>query len=72
LLKSYEFLYDPEDAVEIMEGTNEGKFAWITVNYLLGSVHKPAEKTLVVLDLGGGSTQVDHDGWHPQPCAIRP
>eukprot|EP00730_Choanoeca_flexa_P003148 TRINITY_DN11307_c0_g2_i1.p3 TRINITY_DN11307_c0_g2~~TRINITY_DN11307_c0_g2_i1.p3 ORF type:complete len:461 (+),score=108.85 TRINITY_DN11307_c0_g2_i1:3851-5233(+) len=58
LLKSYPFLYDIEDAVEIMEGTNEGKFAWITVNYLMGSVHKPTDQTFVVLDLGGGSTQI--------------
>ena len=44
--------------MEIMEGTNEGKFAWITVNYLLDSVAKAAHETFVVLDLGGGSTQV--------------
>lgn len=57
-LKSYPFLYDPSDAVEIMEGTNEGKFAWVTVNYLLKTVALSFDRTCVVLDLGGGSTQV--------------
>lgn len=59
LFKSYPFLYDPEDAVEVMSGIDEGLFAWITVNYLLESVALDAQETCVVLDLGGGSTQVD-------------
>ena len=58
LLQSYPFLYDPEDAVEIMSGSDEGMFAWVTVNYLLESIALDAPHTCVVLDLGGGSTQV--------------
>ncbi|EGD74640.1 ectonucleoside triphosphate diphosphohydrolase 5 [Salpingoeca rosetta] len=58
LLQSYPFLYDPEDAVEIMSGLDEGMFAWVTVNYLLESIALDAQHTCVVLDLGGGSTQI--------------
>ncbi|PWN49768.1 hypothetical protein IE53DRAFT_317051 [Violaceomyces palustris] len=51
--------------VEIMEGREEGVFAWITVNYLLnrigGGTDAGAEgqtQTAAVMDLGGGSTQI--------------
>lgn len=50
--------------VEIMDGREEGVYAWITVNYLLnliGSEEPPGGKpprTAAVLDLGGGSTQI--------------
>ncbi|EST06484.1 Nucleoside phosphatase GDA1/CD39 [Kalmanozyma brasiliensis GHG001] len=47
--------------VEIMEGKDEGVFAWITVNYLLNRIGSSAGKTLetaAVMDLGGGSTQI--------------
>lgn len=61
-------------AVEIMEGRDEGVFAWITVNYLLGLIGppipgrgipspysaKPSSRlsTAAVMDLGGASTQI--------------
>jgi guanosine-diphosphatase len=51
-------------AVEIMEGRNEGVYAWLTANYLLGtlspstSASKSLTNTYAVLDLGGGSTQI--------------
>ena len=47
--------------VEIMEGKDEGVFAWITVNYLLnriGSSLPNKQETAAVMDLGGGSTQI--------------
>ena len=47
--------------VEIMEGKDEGVFAWITVNYLLnriGSSSASKLETAAVMDLGGGSTQI--------------
>lgn len=47
--------------VEIMEGKDEGVFAWITVNYLLnriGSTSATKPETAAVMDLGGGSTQI--------------
>jgi guanosine-diphosphatase len=45
--------------VEVMDGKNEGVYAWITANYLLGKVGGPDKTpTAAVLDLGGGSTQI--------------
>lgn len=45
--------------VIIMEGKDEGVFAWITTNFLLGNIGGPEKtKTAAVFDLGGGSTQV--------------
>lgn len=46
----------PEDAVEIMDGADEGLFAWFTVNFLLNRLS--GETTVAALDMGGGSTQV--------------
>ncbi|KAJ6453153.1 nucleoside phosphatase family-domain-containing protein [Mycena sanguinolenta] len=56
---------DGEDGVGIMAGAEEGVFAWVTANYLLGAL-SPSEpeavgehdQTYAVLDLGGGSTQI--------------
>lgn len=47
-----------DDSVSIMDGADEGAFAWVTVNYLLGNLGKPEAETVGVIDLGGGSTQV--------------
>ena len=47
-----------KDAVEIMAGSDEGVFAWITVNQLLGRFNEGAGKTVSIMDLGGGSTQI--------------
>ncbi|TVY76105.1 putative guanosine-diphosphatase [Lachnellula suecica] len=45
--------------VIIMEGKDEGVFAWITTNFLLGNIGGPEKtNTAAVFDLGGGSTQV--------------
>ncbi|KAI9369271.1 nucleoside phosphatase family-domain-containing protein [Aspergillus egyptiacus] len=45
--------------VEIMDGKDEGVYAWITTNYLLGKIGGPDENpTAAVFDLGGGSTQI--------------
>uniref|UniRef100_A0A674N9A4 nucleoside diphosphate phosphatase n=1 Tax=Takifugu rubripes TaxID=31033 RepID=A0A674N9A4_TAKRU len=43
-----------EDGVSIMNGANEGVLAWVTVNFLTGE----KLKTVGILDLGGGSTQI--------------
>lgn len=45
-----------KNAVEIMDGTDEGIFSWFTVNFLLGRLS--GHNTVAALDLGGGSTQV--------------
>lgn len=45
--------------VEIMDGSEEGVYAWITTNYLLGKIGGPDETpTAAIFDLGGGSTQI--------------
>ncbi|KAI9742113.1 MAG: Guanosine-diphosphatase [Cirrosporium novae-zelandiae] len=45
--------------VEIMDGKDEGVYAWITANYLLGKIGGPEKTpTAAVFDLGGGSTQI--------------
>jgi len=46
-----------KDGVSIMDGTDEGVFAWITANYLLEGL-KDDSVTFAVLDLGGASTQI--------------
>ena len=50
---------EEQGGVEIMDGMDEGVYAWITTNYLLGNVgsvdHNP---TAAIFDLGGGSTQI--------------
>ncbi|XP_048863905.1 ectonucleoside triphosphate diphosphohydrolase 6 [Brienomyrus brachyistius] len=51
------FLSRP-DGVSIMDGTDEGVSAWITVNFLIGSLHGSGQPTVGMLDLGGGSTQI--------------
>uniref|UniRef100_A0A672FR52 nucleoside diphosphate phosphatase n=1 Tax=Salarias fasciatus TaxID=181472 RepID=A0A672FR52_SALFA len=44
----------PNNSVTIMNGTNEGVLAWVTVNFLTGKTLR----TVGILDLGGGSTQI--------------
>jgi guanosine-diphosphatase len=42
-----------------MDGKDEGVYAWITTNYLLGKIGGPDKTpTAAVFDLGGGSTQI--------------
>lgn len=59
--------------VEIMDGREEGVYAWITVNYLLnliGAEGPPGDtppQTAAVLDLGGGSTQIVFEPRMPDP-----
>jgi len=44
--------------VFIMDGLDEGVYAWVTVNYLLGRLGKDSAETVGIMDLGGGSTQI--------------
>lgn len=47
------------NGVAIMDGSDEGVYAWITTNYLLGKIGTPDNSpTAAVFDLGGGSTQI--------------
>ncbi|CAG8474347.1 6953_t:CDS:2 [Paraglomus brasilianum] len=59
LENKYPFPIIENEGVAIMDGKDEGVYAWITVNYLLqriGSAHK--QPTAAIFDLGGGSTQI--------------
>ncbi|KAK4113732.1 nucleoside phosphatase GDA1/CD39 [Canariomyces notabilis] len=48
-----------DHGVDIMDGSDEGVYAWITTNYLLGKIGGPdRSETAAVFDLGGGSTQI--------------
>merc|ERR1711998_721800 len=59
LFKENPFRLPPKDqAVFIMDGLDEGVYAWVTVNYLLDRLGKPPSETVGVMDLGGGSTQI--------------
>lgn len=48
-----------KNGVVVMDGSEEGVFAWITTNYLLGKIGGPDQSpTAAIFDLGGGSTQI--------------
>ncbi|KAF2838146.1 hypothetical protein M501DRAFT_1005008 [Patellaria atrata CBS 101060] len=52
-------LSEEAGGVEVMDGKDEGVYAWITANYLLGKIGGPDHTpTAAVFDLGGGSTQI--------------
>lgn len=67
LFAKSEFVVD-ENAVEIMDGTDEGIFSWFTVNLLLGRLSKSNQAA--ALDLGGGSTQVTFSPADPKQVPI--
>jgi guanosine-diphosphatase len=64
----YEFSVVHKDGVVVMDGKDEGVFAWITANYLLNTLpsnpttnankDKESSSPYAVLDLGGASTQI--------------
>ena len=61
LSKQYPFPFADKEPVVIMDGKDEGVYAWITANYLLDTIRLDTPKntsTYAVLDLGGASTQI--------------
>ena len=57
----YPFPLASQDPVVIMDGRDEGVFAWVTANYLMDTIRADSPRTAVpyaVLDLGGASTQI--------------
>ncbi|OAG03113.1 uncharacterized protein CC84DRAFT_1097332 [Paraphaeosphaeria sporulosa] len=58
---------EAKGGVEVMPGEQEGVYAWITTNYLLGKIGGPDKTpTAAVLDLGGGSTQIVFEPTFPK------
>jgi guanosine-diphosphatase len=58
-IEGYPFPLSGDNGVEIMDGKDEGVYAWITVNYLLGKLKKSQRgQSAAVFDLGGASTQI--------------
>lgn len=66
LSHDYPFPLIPHNPVEVMDGKDEGVYAWITVNYLLGTLGKAEHRTAATFDLGGGSTQIVFEPWFEQ------
>lgn len=59
LENDYPFAVVEGDGISIMDGKDEGVYAWITTNYLLGNIGLEEKiPTAAVFDLGGGSTQI--------------
>lgn len=58
LFQDSPYLFRDHSLVSIMDGPDEGLFAWITVNFLLGSLTSDGSNLFGTLDLGGGSTQI--------------
>lgn len=59
LENDYPFAVVQDDGISIMDGKDEGVYAWITTNYLLGNIGSEEKiPTAAVFDLGGGSTQI--------------
>ncbi|GAB5358823.1 hypothetical protein AAMO2058_000491800 [Amorphochlora amoebiformis] len=58
LRADYNFKDFPDNAVSIMSGSDEGKFAWLAVNMLIGKLGSKPKATVGVIDLGGGSVQM--------------
>ena len=58
---SHPFQSPEKNSVAIMDGKDEGVYAWNTANYLLNTIMAGTPKdtpTYAVLDLGGASTQI--------------
>ncbi|KAF9459197.1 nucleoside phosphatase family-domain-containing protein [Collybia nuda] len=74
LREEYPFQLVEKDPVVIMDGKDEGVYAWITANYLLDTIRAgspgnggKAPGTYAVLDLGGASTQIVFEPMFSKP-----
>lgn len=61
MFSNYPFAFH-HSSVDIMDGKDEGYYAWLMVAFTLG--HKLNKNSIATLDLGGGSTQVTFQPTH--------
>ncbi|KAJ0958108.1 putative apyrase [Helianthus annuus] len=57
-LKVKSSLMFDDNSVTVLDGTQEGAYQWVAINYLLKSLGKKYNETVGVVDLGGGSVQM--------------